>query len=56
VIDIEGRGLTVELSGDELAARLADWTPPAPHYTSGVFAKYAALVSSAAEGAVTRVE
>jgi dihydroxy-acid dehydratase len=56
VIDIEGRGLTVELSDDELAARLADWTPPAPHYTSGVFAKYAALVSSAAEGAVTRVE
>ena len=56
VIDIAGRGLSVELSDDELTARLADWTPPAPRYTSGVFAKYAALVSSASEGAVTRTE
>ncbi|MGN6564081.1 MAG: dihydroxy-acid dehydratase [Thermomicrobiales bacterium] len=55
VIDIEGRGLSVELSDDELTARLADWTPPAPRYTSGVFAKYAALVSSASEGAITQV-
>jgi len=42
-----------ELSDDELAARLADWRPPEPRYTQGVFAKYAALVSSASEGAVT---
>jgi len=55
VIDVEGRTLTVELSEEELAARLAAWKPPAPRYTSGVFAKYAALVSSASEGAVTRV-
>ncbi|MGN6673441.1 MAG: dihydroxy-acid dehydratase domain-containing protein, partial [Thermomicrobiales bacterium] len=55
VIDIEGRALSVELSDDELTARLADWTPPAPRYTSGVFAKYAALVSSASEGAITQV-
>ena len=54
VIDIDGRGLSVELSDDELQARLADWTPPPPRYTTGVFAKYAASVSSAAEGAVTR--
>ena len=33
--------------------RLAAWTPPAPRYTSGVFAKYCALVASASEGAVT---
>jgi dihydroxy-acid dehydratase len=54
VVDVEARELRVELSDDELAARLADWSPPEPRYTSGVFAKYAALVSSASEGAVTR--
>ncbi|MDX6592874.1 MAG: dihydroxy-acid dehydratase [Gaiellales bacterium] len=52
--DIEGRELRVELSDDEIAARLSDWTAPPPRYTKGVFAKYAALVSSASEGAVTR--
>ena len=35
-------------------ARLGDWTPPKPRYDSGVLAKYARLVSSASEGAVTR--
>nr|HET6902301.1 dihydroxy-acid dehydratase [Ktedonobacteraceae bacterium] len=54
VIDIEGRRLDVELSSDEIAARLAHWTEPVSHYTSGVFAKYRALVSSASEGAITR--
>jgi dihydroxy-acid dehydratase len=54
VVDVESRTLSVELSEDELAARLAAWSPPAPRYASGVFAKYAALVSSASEGAVTR--
>jgi dihydroxy-acid dehydratase len=54
-IDIEARRLDVELPEAELASRLAAWRPPAPHYTSGVFAKYAALVSSAADGAITRV-
>ncbi len=52
--DVEARELRVALSDDEIAARLRDWTPPAPRYTTGVFAKYAALVSSASEGAVTR--
>jgi dihydroxy-acid dehydratase len=53
-IDVEARELRAELSADELATRLRDWAPPPPRYTSGVFAKYAALVSSASEGAVTR--
>ncbi|HEX5260289.1 MAG TPA: dihydroxy-acid dehydratase [Gaiellales bacterium] len=54
VFDVPGRELRVELSEDEIAARLRDWRPPAPNYTTGVLAKYAALVSSASEGAVTR--
>jgi len=54
VIDIEKRRIATELPDLEIAARLANWTPPKPHYTSGVFAKYAALVSSAADGAITR--
>ena len=53
VLDIPHRRLDVELSDEEIAARLKDWTPPAPRYTSGVMAKYARLVSSASEGAVT---
>ena len=54
VFDIENRKLEVELSDEEIARRLAAWTAPEPHYKTGVFAKYVALVSSAAEGAVTR--
>jgi dihydroxy-acid dehydratase len=54
VIDVEARELRVELSDDEIAARLREWSPPPPRYSSGVLAKYAALVSSASEGAVTR--
>lgn len=53
-IDIEARRLDVELSDAEIAARLARWQEPAPRYTSGVFAKYALLVSSASEGAITQ--
>ncbi|MBX7112013.1 MAG: dihydroxy-acid dehydratase [Dehalococcoidia bacterium] len=52
-LDIEARRLDVELSDDEIRARLAAWTPPAPRYTSGVFAKYARDVSGAERGAVT---
>src|SRR5690349_12869112 len=52
--DVAARELRVLLSDDEIAARLRDWTPPKPMYEHGVFAKYAALVSSASEGAVTR--
>ncbi len=53
-IDLEQRTLDVELSPEAIAARLEQWKPQAARYESGVFAKYAALVSSAAEGAVTR--
>ncbi len=52
-IDVEARRVDVALSDDEIAARLARWEAPAPHYTSGVFAKYAALVTSASDGAIT---
>ncbi len=55
VIDTVARRLDVELAPEELARRLADYTPPPPRYRQGVFAKYAALVTSAAEGARTRV-
>jgi dihydroxy-acid dehydratase len=54
VFDVEKRTLTLEITDEEMTRRLASWTPPAPHYTTGVFAKYAKLVSSASEGAVTR--
>jgi dihydroxy-acid dehydratase len=54
VIDIETRRLDVELPAAEIAARLGAWRAPAPRYTSGVMAKYAALVSSASDGAITR--
>jgi dihydroxy-acid dehydratase len=54
VFDIEARRLDVELSDSEIATRLSNWVEPAPRYTSGVFAKYAALVSSASEGAITQ--
>ena len=53
-IDVDARRLSVELSVEQLAERLRDFQPPRPRYTSGVFAKYAALVSSASEGAVTQ--
>jgi dihydroxy-acid dehydratase len=43
----------VELSDEEIRARLATWKPPAARYKTGVLAKYARLVSSAATGAVT---
>jgi len=54
VIDVDARELRVELRDGELERRLARWTPPPPRYESGVLAKYAALVSSASEGAITR--
>jgi dihydroxy-acid dehydratase len=54
VFDLPTRQLNVELSPEEIASRLARWTPPAPRYTHGVFAKYASLVTSASEGAITR--
>ncbi len=55
VFDVNTRRLDVELPVEEITRRLAAWREPEPRYKSGVFAKYAALVSSASEGAVTRV-
>jgi dihydroxy-acid dehydratase len=54
VFDIEKRRLDVDISEKELAARLKSWSAPAPRYKTGVMAKYAKLVSSASEGAVTK--
>ena len=53
VFALPNRRLDLDISAEELATRLATWTAPAPRYTRGVFAKYARVVSSAAEGAVT---
>jgi dihydroxy-acid dehydratase len=52
-IDAEKRELTLAIPAKELAARRKAWKKPAPHYTRGVLAKYAAHVTSASEGAVT---
>ena len=52
-IDAEKAEITLHLSDAEIEARLAAWQRPAPRYTKGVLAKYAKLVSSASEGAVT---
>jgi dihydroxy-acid dehydratase len=52
--DVPNRKLTLGVTEEELAERLAGWEPPVPRYRTGVFAKYAALVSSASQGAVTR--
>jgi len=53
-IDINQRVLEVEVSDTALRQRMSQWKPPAPKYPSGVFGKYASLVSSASEGAITR--
>jgi dihydroxy-acid dehydratase len=52
-IDVEGRKLHVDVSDEELRARLSTWKAPAPRYASGVMAKYAKLVSCASVGAIT---
>ena len=54
VFDINARKLDVELPISIIQERLKSWRAPEPHYKSGVFAKYAALVGSAAEGAMTQ--
>ena len=54
VFDVENRELRLEITDDEMRRRLAQWREPEPHYATGAFAKYAKLVSSASEGAVTR--
>ncbi|MDP9385672.1 MAG: dihydroxy-acid dehydratase [Actinomycetota bacterium] len=51
--DVEARRLDVALSDEEIARRIAAYEPAPPKYATGVLAKYAKLVSSAAQGAVT---
>ena len=51
-LDVASRRLDVDLSDEEIAARVAEYESPPPAYRQGVMAKYARLVSSAAEGAV----
>jgi dihydroxy-acid dehydratase len=53
-IDINTRTLEVEINDATLKQRLAEWRAPKPKYPTGVFAKYAALVHSASEGAITK--
>jgi dihydroxy-acid dehydratase len=52
--DVGKQRLEVELSEQVLRQRMTEWKAPAPRYSTGVFAKYAALVQSASEGAITR--
>ena len=54
--DLATKTLRLELSDAEIKTRLAKWKAPEPRYKTGVFAKYAALVSSASLGAITRAE
>ncbi len=52
--DVSRRLLEVEISDEVIRQRMKEWKPPQPRYPTGVFAKYAALVSSASQGAITR--
>jgi dihydroxy-acid dehydratase len=54
-VTIDANQLLIQLNvpDEEIARRRAAWTRPAPRYTRGVLAKFAALVSSASKGAVT---
>jgi dihydroxy-acid dehydratase len=52
--DVSRRLLEVEISDEVLRQRMKEWKPPQPRYTTGVFAKYAALVASASQGAITK--
>ena len=52
-IDAQENTLVVDLSDAELARRRTSWQQPAPRYTRGVLAKYARLVGSASQGALT---
>jgi dihydroxy-acid dehydratase len=53
VVDVDRKALDLVVPDEEVRRRLGAWSPPAPRYTGGVMAKYAALVSSASRGAVT---
>ena len=52
-IDTKKRLLEVNLSDEEIRSRLRTWKPPSPRYKRGVLAKYAKMVSSPSDGAIT---
>jgi len=54
LFDVNQRKLEAEISDEEIRRRMSAWKPPQPRYPTGVFAKYAALVLSASEGAITK--
>ena len=56
VIDVDRSALDLDVPADEVARRFERWTPPPARYRNGVMAKYAALVGSASQGAVTTGE
>jgi dihydroxy-acid dehydratase len=53
IFDIEARRLDIAIAEEEMNQRRRKWSPPPPRYKTGVMAKYAKLVSSASQGAVT---
>ena len=53
-LDVTQRLLELEISDTEIHRRMSQWKAPKPRHATGVFGKYAALVSSASEGAITR--
>jgi dihydroxy-acid dehydratase len=53
VIDVDRKALDLDVPAEVVAERLTRWTPRSPNYPGGVLAKYAALVGSASQGAVT---
>jgi dihydroxy-acid dehydratase len=53
-IDVANRRMDVQLSDQEIARRVAAYEPPPPEHDGGVLGKYAKLVGSASEGAITR--
>lgn len=55
-IDITKRSIRLEVEDDELTARLSQWRRPASKVTSGYLGLYARLASSAAEGAILKIE
>lgn len=54
VINLEKNSIDLMVSENELAQRRRDWKPRKPNYENGALAKFASLVTSAAEGAITK--
>ncbi len=52
-IDVETNVIDLHVTKEELEKRRKEWTAPKPNYLTGALAKYASLVGSAAQGAIT---